>query len=354
MSKKPAGGGGAKAAAQLRAHTSASSVAPRRRAAASPLTGGARSLADAESDSASDDDQNTDDDRHTDDASGSDDGDTDDDDDDASSSSSTRHPSPSSDSDTDPLEPSGGVSVLAALGGKVAPPVFPPAKAPVDAKGRPLPGLSEEEALQVVLDSSGITREDHLRQPHSKAASFLEVFQVSRYRRIQGLTSFGPAVRQLEIMQQNLTCIEGLQALVNLEILYLNNNSIKRISGLEANKKLQELHLGENQVEKIENISHLTHLTALSLYDNCLTGSISGLEGVTRLKKLNLARNKIQLVDKSDRCAREQVTHVRGIDKCSSTDDLVSPCLSAARPPLLPFHSPASAAAWTICPPWSS
>lgn len=255
--KKPAGGGGAKAAAALRAgggggaaggrtpvpvpspkarsgptsSSSAAAAASSRRAPPVPLplplhadsdvdSGSESSDADDGSDSgrrmgvsverqlpsgsggASSDDEPM----SPGDARGDSDGDDDDDDD-----------------DDDPLEPRqvGGVPVAAVAAGMVAAPSFPSAAATVSGAGsssnisaggggkdarvtRALPAaLGEDEALGIVLESSGITREEHAKAPQGPRGAFLEVFQINRYRRIQGLSSFGSAVRHLEIMHQS-------------------------------------------------------------------------------------------------------------------------------------------------------
>ena len=232
----------------------------------------------------------------------------------ASSAVPRRSPFPdpsSSDSDSDPLDPtnSKSVSVMHHVGGPKANPfITATTSVPPDesvSHHTPFPLLAEDEALQIILDSNGITREEHARNPQSTKHAYLEIFQINRYRRLQGFTSFGPVVRHLEIMQQNLTMIEGLQALVNLEILYLNNNSIRRISGLDSNTKLQELYLGENMIPRIEGLNHLSQLTVLSLYDNQIA-RIEGLEETKQLKKLNLARNKVEEINKSAKEKQEE------------------------------------------------
>ena len=131
----------------------------------------------------------------------------------------------------------------------------------------------------------------------------------------------------------DLTQIEGLSALVNLEMsvnactvnwhllspsrlcahlrvcmclmfivvflsLYLSNNRLTRLSGLESNVRLRELYLGENAIPRIEGLHTLRALTILSLYDNDIA-AIEGLEHNTALTELNLARNHIHHVGQS-------------------------------------------------------
>ena len=54
--------------------------------------------------------------------------------------------------------------------------------------------------------------------------------------------------------------IEGLEALVNLEELYVSHNGIKKMEGLDALVNLVTLDVSNNFIKRIENVSHLTKL----------------------------------------------------------------------------------------------
>lgn len=121
--------------------------------------------------------------------------------------------SSATESDDDPLEPKriGGVSVAAVEAGVVAPPVrAPPASSSKKPRVALPPALSDDEALALILEANGITREEHQRNPSAK--SYLEVFQINKFRRIQGFNSFGPSIKHLEIMHQSQTTRQHTQS----------------------------------------------------------------------------------------------------------------------------------------------
>lgn len=60
-----------------------------------------------------------------------------------------------------------------------------------------------------------------------------------------------------------LTQISGLEALTELQELYLSENGITKIENLEKNCKLSTLDLAQNRINTIENISHLESLEEL-------------------------------------------------------------------------------------------
>ncbi|OAX41182.1 L domain-like protein [Rhizopogon vinicolor AM-OR11-026] len=72
----------------------------------------------------------------------------------------------------------------------------------------------------------------------------------------------------LSLQSNRITKIEGLDQLVSLEELYLSHNGVERLEGLENNKNLRTLDVGANFVPAIENISHLILLEELWLNNN--------------------------------------------------------------------------------------
>ena len=124
---------------------------------------------------------------------------------------------------------------------------------PQRANRAPRPPPTDEETYEIILEANGLTREQLARKP--QAAERLEIFMVN-YRRMVCLDRF-PQLRHLEIVQQELTEIEGLHACAALEVLFLPDNSITRLGGLEACVRLRELQLSGNQIERIEGVRHL-------------------------------------------------------------------------------------------------
>lgn len=70
--------------------------------------------------------------------------------------------------------------------------------------------------------------------------------------------------------------IEGLDALVNLEELWLGKNKITKLEGLSGLKKLKILSLQSNRITKLENLEELEELEQIYLSHN----GIAKLEGL--------------------------------------------------------------------------
>lgn len=93
--------------------------------------------------------------------------------------------------------------------------------------------------------------------------------------------------------------IQALDTLINLENLYLTHNQITEIEGLEKLLNLKVLALGRNQISEIKNISHLTNLKDLFIHGNKLN-KIQELDSFPNLQRLNLSHNKIKIIEGLD------------------------------------------------------
>ncbi|KAG8969455.1 hypothetical protein FRC03_002731 [Tulasnella sp. 419] len=76
------------------------------------------------------------------------------------------------------------------------------------------------------------------------------------------------SLRILSIQSNRLVKLEGLESLANLEEIYLSHNGILRLEGLDNNLKLRTIDLGSNRIPKIENVSHLGDLEEFWINDN--------------------------------------------------------------------------------------
>jgi Leucine-rich repeat (LRR) protein len=74
--------------------------------------------------------------------------------------------------------------------------------------------------------------------------------------------------------------------------LNLNNNNIISIKGIETNKNLEILQLNYNKITDIENLDEL-NLTELHLFGNSIK-VIRGLQRLPLLRLLDLSRNRIR------------------------------------------------------------
>ena len=123
-------------------------------------------------------------------------------------------------------------------------------------------------------------------------------------------------IKEIYFAKNKVAAIEGLEGLVNVEILELGHNRIRKLENLDHFIKLRELWLGRNRIEVIEGLAGLIALERLSLQANRLTNmmgvatlsdtiqelylsangitKIEGLERLHRLRVLDLADNKLQ------------------------------------------------------------
>ena len=75
-------------------------------------------------------------------------------------------------------------------------------------------------------------------------------------------------LQNLTIRYQNLESMERISELGNLKSLNLANNLITRIEGLENKTNLISLNLSYNQISEIENLENLTKLSTLDMNNN--------------------------------------------------------------------------------------
>ncbi|RMY51193.1 hypothetical protein D0863_14659 [Hortaea werneckii] len=96
----------------------------------------------------------------------------------------------------------------------------------------------------------------------------------------------------LYFVQNRLSKIENLEELVNLTYLELGANRIREIAGLETLTKLEHLWLGQNKITELKGLSTLSNLRTLSIQANRIT-SLSGIETLPQLTELYVSDNQI-------------------------------------------------------------
>ncbi|KAG8888913.1 hypothetical protein FRB98_006455 [Tulasnella sp. 332] len=104
----------------------------------------------------------------------------------------------------------------------------------------------------------------------------------------------------LSVQSNRLVKIEGLDSLVNLRELYISHNGIERLEGLENNLKLETLDVGSNRIPALENLSHLKSLEELWMNDNKIPNLHdldSQLAAISTLKTIYLEGNPCQRDD---------------------------------------------------------
>lgn len=117
--------------------------------------------------------------------------------------------------------------------------------------------------------------------------------------------AYFPNVRILSLINQGISEIEGLDKMLILEHLWLNENLIETIKGLDKlGRSLKELYLGNNRIKRLRGLDALVNLEKLWLDENRIesigeSGGSAALNNLVRLKELNLASNRIEAIGMS-------------------------------------------------------
>ena len=103
-------------------------------------------------------------------------------------------------------------------------------------------------------------------------------------------------LKELNLANNQLIKIEGLEKLTKLNWMNLYSNKLTKIEGLEKLTQLKVLLLSNNQLTKIEGLESLKMLHTLTLSNNQLTKT-EGLELLHQLRILWLSNNKITKIE---------------------------------------------------------
>ncbi|RDW87642.1 hypothetical protein BP5796_03336 [Coleophoma crateriformis] len=130
-------------------------------------------------------------------------------------------------------------------------------------------------------------------------------------------------------VQNKISTIEGLDGLERLRNLELAANRIREIQNLETLKGLEELWLGKNKITEMKGLSTLSNLKILSIQSNRIR-NISGLEALENLEELYISHNaltslaglecskKLRVLDISN----NQVPSLEGIEQLEELEEL--------------------------------
>ncbi|XP_044862072.1 leucine-rich repeat and coiled-coil domain-containing protein 1 isoform X2 [Mauremys mutica] len=130
----------------------------------------------------------------------------------------------------------------------------------------------------------------------------------------------GAVLGELSLMDQGVGSLLDITLSSELHTINLHCNQISKIEGLGHIQNLQHLDLSSNQINQIEGLSTLTNLRTLNLSCN-LIRKVEGLEKLHNLTKLNLSYNHIH--DLSG------FLDLRGTSHKISHIDLHSNCISS-------------------------
>ncbi|KAM5547601.1 hypothetical protein ABKV19_001869 [Rosa sericea] len=142
----------------------------------------------------------------------------------------------------------------------------------------------------------------------------LLVFDVSfnEITSLQGLSKVSSTLKELYVSKNEVTKIEEIDHLHQLQILELGSNRLRVMQSLENMTKLEELWLGRNRIKecvaleelylshngisKMEGLSTLVNLRVLDVSNNKLT-SVNDIENLTMLEDLWLNDNQIESIE---------------------------------------------------------
>jgi protein phosphatase 1 regulatory subunit 7 len=124
---------------------------------------------------------------------------------------------------------------------------------------------------------------DSLLQLTSLDLSFNKIKHIKKVNHLKSLTD-------LYFVQNRIQTIENLEGLPLLRNLELGGNRIREIQALETLTALEELWLGKNKITQLKGLDSLSNLKILSIQANRLT-SITGLENLSSLQELHISHN---------------------------------------------------------------
>ncbi|CAN6456653.1 unnamed protein product [Victoria cruziana] len=112
---------------------------------------------------------------------------------------------------------------------------------------------------------------------------------------LNGLSKVSNMLKELYVSKNEVTKMEELDHLHELQILELGSNRLRVMENLHNLKKLQELWLGRNRIRAV-NLCGLQNIRKLSLQSNRLT-SMLGFQECMALEELYLSHNGISKME---------------------------------------------------------
>ncbi|CCE34707.1 hypothetical protein E4U22_000541 [Claviceps purpurea] len=97
----------------------------------------------------------------------------------------------------------------------------------------------------------------------------------------------------LDLSFNKIKHIKNIGHLTELKDLFLVANKISRIEGLDACEKLTSLELGSNRIRELKNLGNLKNLEELWVAKNKIT-ELTGLGGLPKIRLLSVQSNRIR------------------------------------------------------------
>ncbi|XP_037748285.1 leucine-rich repeat and coiled-coil domain-containing protein 1 isoform X2 [Chelonia mydas] len=138
----------------------------------------------------------------------------------------------------------------------------------------------------------------------------------------------GAVPGELSLMDKGIGSLLEITLCSELHTINLHCNQISKIEGLGHIWNLQHLDLSSNQINQIEGLSTLTNLRTLNLSCNLIT-KVEGLEKLHNLTKLNLSYNRIHdLTGFLDLCGTShKISHIDLHSNCISSINHLLQCM---------------------------
>ncbi|QSZ29675.1 hypothetical protein DSL72_004191 [Monilinia vaccinii-corymbosi] len=113
----------------------------------------------------------------------------------------------------------------------------------------------------------------------------------------------------LYFVQNKITTIENLEGLTKLRNLELAANRIREIQGLDTLVGLEELWLGKNKITEMKNLDALQNLKILSIQSNRIR-DITGLDKLSSLEELYISHNALSTLSGLESCSQLRVLDI--------------------------------------------
>lgn len=114
----------------------------------------------------------------------------------------------------------------------------------------------------------------------------------NRIQDIEGLSALADSLQELDLYDNLISHIRGLDELKHLTSLDLSFNKIKHIKHINHLKDLKDLYFVSNKISNIDGLDELVHLRQLELGSNRIR-EIKNLDSLAALEELWVAKNKI-------------------------------------------------------------
>ena len=175
----------------------------------------------------------------------------------------------------------------------------------------------EPDTEEIICSHSRISSITALRLERFTQVARLCLRQNS-IQEIEGLSGLAATLRDLDLYDNLIPHVRGLDDLTELTSLDLSFNKIRHIKNISHLTKLRDLYFVANKISAIDGLSTLTELVSLELGSNRIR-ELANLDGLTRLEELWIAKNKITSLAglaslKSLRLLSAQSNRIRDLD----------------------------------------